>query len=154
MIFNRGLIWVVIGVFAMVILTCPMVPRVLAHEFGTTGKKSAYVSIPSSLPETWSKIQDEYRELNDVIFDKRGTEIYEIVFSIRDLVAAMPGKSKFSSHKIKKMKSEVSLVASLAYQFSTARDSGDVDKMEDLAKQLGVELRKIEGLYPAAALRK
>lgn len=119
-------------------------------------QKSLWVPIPGSLPKIWAYVLEKQEQLDRIMKsrDFKANKIHEIVFSIRDLVAAMPRNSKsLSQKKLRILKKEVGDVDLLADHLDETADSRSIDETSELVDELNNELKKIEKIYPAGLLK-
>lgn len=124
-----------------------------AAEKGHAEKKEK-VKIPGTLPAIWTAVQKERAALDAVIKAKNLKDVHHHAFAIRDLVNAMPGKSKMlSADDKKKLDKGVKTVAKLAADLDDAGDSNNQAKTEAGQKKLETVLKAIEAVYPKGALK-
>jgi len=117
-------------------------------------EKSKKLEIPKTLPAHWSAIQNHQKELHEALAAKKLAGVHLIAFAIRDYVAALPAKSaKLSEEKQLTLKKSITRVASLAKLLDEAGDANDSSKVASLVNKLDLELKNIEGLYPADDLK-
>lgn len=117
------------------------------------GGKEGRLIIPPTLPGIWAAVHMHQGELNQVITAGKLDDVHHHAFAIRDLVAAMPKKSKgLSKEALGKLKAEVKGMRKLAAELDAAGDAGDAAKTKGLAADLDGALKRIEGLYPTGAL--
>lgn len=116
--------------------------------------KAEKLVIPETLPMLWSAVGGHQKELHEVLAAKKLAEVHHHAFAVRDLVAAMPGKSTMlAADKKTALIKSVSRVASLAKLLDEAGDTGDSAKVATLTVKLDTELKSIEALYPAKDLK-
>ena len=116
--------------------------------------QTAKIEVPKALPAVWGAILGHQKDLHDVLAAKKLDEVHHHAFAVRDLVAAMPVKSTMlAAEKKTALKKSVSRVSSLAKLLDEAGDAGDSVKVAALTVKLDAELKSIEALYPANALK-
>ena len=111
------------------------------------------VKIPATLAGIWQEIQKQQDGLSKTIAAKKLVGVHEFAFAIRDLVNALPDKSKLDAAKLATLKSNAKFVASLADRLDESGDANDQAGTEANFKKLQPILKTIEGLFPADALK-
>lgn len=130
-------------------VSVPIVPSVAVAE----EHESAPVMVPDSVPEIWKSVQAHEAELGKAIVDKKLDGVHEIAFAIRDLVNALPGKSKLAPDRLAKLKSNAKFVAALASRLDESGDAKDQATTEANFQKLQNVLKTIEALYPPDQLK-
>lgn len=96
--------------------------------------------IPATSAEIWTRIDAEVAALEQVVASGKLTDVHHHAFAVRDLVAALPERSKsLSADRLAKVQSNVKYVATLAQRLDSAGDAND-----KAATQAGVgQLKKV-----------
>lgn len=129
----------------------PVVPAVSAAE--EHEHKDGKAKIPDILAGLWSEVKEHEEELGKAIADKKLDGVHEIAFEIRDLVNALPDKSKLATDKMATLKSNAKFVTVLATRLDESGDAKDQAGTEVNFKKLQGILKTIESLYPADQLK-
>ena len=112
-----------------------------------------HATIPSTVGGIWHDVQVHEEALGRLIADKNLDKVHEVAFEIRDLVNALPAKSKeLSADKLAKLKADAKFVADLASRLDKSGDAKDQAGTETNYKKLQGVLKTIESLYPPATL--
>lgn len=132
-------------------LGLPAVPAVsAAEEHEHEGGK---VKIPDTLAGVWQEVKEHEEELGKAIADKKLDGVHEIAFEIRDMVNALPDKSKLDAEKTAKLKANAKFVDALATRLDESGDAKDQSATEANFKKLQGILETIESLYPPEQLK-
>ena len=129
----------------------PVVPAVSAA--GEPDHESAKAMIPATVAEIWKEVQAHEAELGKAIADQKLDGVHEFAFAIRDLVNALPEKSKLATDKLAKLKSNARFVASLAGRLDESGDAKDQAGTEANFKKLQGILTAVASLYPPEQLK-
>jgi hypothetical protein len=114
--------------------------------------------VPTVIPDTVAGIlqavTEHETELGKTISDKKLADVHHHAFAIRDLVNALPDKSKdLDSDKLSKLQSDAKFVAVLADRLDKAGDANDQAGTESNFKKLQTVLKGIQSLYPGSAAK-
>jgi len=116
--------------------------------------KESKLEIPPTPPGIWTKVQENQKELHEVLAENELAHVHLLAFAIRDYVTAMPVKSKeLTKEKQDAMAKSITRIASLAKYLDEAGDKGDSTSVATYLGKLDKELGIIEALYPAGALK-
>lgn len=116
--------------------------------------KEGKVTIPSTLGGIWYEVKEHEEELGGIIVDKKLDKVHEVAFEIRDLVNALPDKSKgLPADKQTKVTSNAKYVSDLATRLDKSGDSNDQAGTEANFKKLQGILKTIEAQYPPENLK-
>ena len=145
---------------AAVSYTCPMHPEIQKNEPGKCPqcgmnlvKKEAKATIPETIAGIWAEVKEHEEELGKIIAGKKLAGVHEAAFALRDMVNALPDKSKdLPAEKLTKVKANAKFVADLANRLDESGDANDQVATEASFKKLQGILKTIEALYPPAAL--
>jgi hypothetical protein len=119
-----------------------LLPAASAEEEG------AKISIPATAPGILKEINHHEEELNQTIANKKLEDVHHHAFAIRDLVNALPEKSKdLDAEKLGKLESNAKFVADLATRLDATGDSKDQAGTEANFKKLQSILKSIKALY-------
>jgi lipopolysaccharide export LptBFGC system permease protein LptF len=122
-----------------------LVPSTRADE-----EKEVKTQIPDTVAGILQAVQTDETELGKTIAAKKLEDVHHLAFAIRDLVNALPEKSKdLDSEKLGKLKANAKFVASLADRLDKSGDDKDQAGTEANFKKLQDLLKQIESLYPA-----
>ena len=125
-----------------------LVPSALAadeHDEHEGGK----IKIPDTTAGIFKEVKEHEEELGKIITDKKLDKVHEVAFEIRDLVNALPDKSKdLAADKLAKVKANAKFVASLADRLDKSGDDKDQAGTEANFKKLQDLLKQIRALYP------
>lgn len=122
-----------------------LAPRALAAD----EDEGPTVKIPDTVAGVWQEITNQEAELSKIIADKKLDEVHHHAFAIRDLVNALPEKSKdLATDKLGKLKQEAKFVSVLASRLDESGDAKDQSATEDNFKKLQGVLKQIRALYP------
>jgi rubrerythrin len=125
-----------------------LVPSALAadeHDEHEGGK----IKIPDTAAGIFKEVKEHEEELAKIITDKKLDKVHEVAFEIRDLVNALPDKSKdLAADKLAKLKSDAKFVASLADRLDKSGDDKDQAGTEANFKKLQDLLKQVRALYP------
>lgn len=130
------------------VASAPMLSVASAEEEGSK------VKIPETLSGVWQEVKSHEEQLGKTIADKKLESVHESAFAIRDLVSALPDKSKdLAPEKLTKLNADVKFVAALAGRLDESGDSKDQAGTEANFKKLQSLLDQIESLYPPESLK-
>ncbi|OGC90443.1 MAG: hypothetical protein A2W25_13610 [candidate division Zixibacteria bacterium RBG_16_53_22] len=116
--------------------------------------KESKLEIPPTLPGIWTKVQDNQKELHEVLAENELAHVHLLAFAIRDYVTAMQTKSKdLTKAKQDAMAKSITRIVSLAKYLDEAGDKGDSASVATYLGKLDKELGTIEALYPAGTLK-
>ena len=120
-------------------------PRALSAEEG----KEAAVKIPDTVAGIWHDVAEHEEHLGKIIASKKLADVHVVAFTIRDLVKALPGKSKdLAADKLAKVKTNVRLVEDLAKHLDESGDANDQALTETNFKKLQGVLKTVKSQYP------
>ncbi len=129
----------------------PVVPAIsAAEEHEHEGGKA---KIPDTLAGVWGEVKEHEEELGKTIAAKKLDGVHEIAFEIRDMVNALPDKSKLDADKTAKLKANAKFVTALATRLDESGDAKDQAGTEANFKKLQGILKTIESLYPPDQLK-
>ena len=115
-------------------------------------EKEAPTMIPDTVAGILQAINAEETNLDKTITDKKLADVHHHAFAIRDLVNALPDKSKdLGADKLGKLQSNAKFVAVLADRLDKAGDANDQAGSESNFKKLQGVLKEIRSLYPDSA---
>jgi len=118
------------------------------HEHGEHKKKS-----PKTLKKLWQAIQKKHKHLEKTIHGEKLDKVHDLAFEIRDLLKAMPKKSKILDKE--KMKSLIGSVkranevVDLIHEYADGKDQKNTEKQSHRLTKL---LSYVKTLYPKNAL--
>lgn len=116
--------------------------------------KEGKAKIPNTVGGIWHEVKEHEEELGKIIAAKNLDKVHEVAFEIRDLVNALPDKSKdLAADKLAKVKANAKFVADLAGRLDKSGDAKDQVGTETNFKKLQGILKTIESLYAPATLR-
>lgn len=118
-----------------------------SHAHETHKEETKTPELPKTLLGLLISIRDHQQELHEAIEANELEEVHHIAFTVRDLVAALPGKSKLSGEQKKVLKKSVTRVDSLATMLDEAGDAGDSTAVALLVGRFDVEIQGVEALY-------
>ena len=109
---------------------------------------SAPTTIPATVEGIWGAIDKETAALAGVIQTGKLEEVHHHAFAIRDLVRALPERSKaLTPEQLQKVKANVKFVDALATRLDQSGDANDkAGSVANLGKLQGV-LQSIRGYY-------
>jgi rubrerythrin len=109
---------------------------------------------PDTVAGIWSEVKEHEVQLGKIIADKKLDKVHEVAFEIRDMVNALPDKSKdLPADKLAKVKSNAKFVADLAKRLDESGDANDQAGTEANFKKLQGILKTIEAQYPPETLK-
>jgi CRISPR/Cas system CSM-associated protein Csm2 small subunit len=112
-------------------------------------EKETPTMIPATAAGILQAINAEETNLDKTITDKKLADVHHHAFAIRDLVNALPDKSKdLAADKLGKLKEEAKFVAVLADRLDKAGDANDQAGTEANFKKLQTVLKEIQSLSP------
>jgi rubrerythrin len=136
-----GLLGVALGVWTL--------PRLWADE---EGKKK--IKIPDTVEDTWKEIHMHHMELHDVVKTKKLDMVHHHAFGVRDLVNALPDKSKdLPADKLAKVKANAKFVEDLAKRLDESGDANDQATTEANLKKLDGIIKTLEAQYPPETVK-
>jgi hypothetical protein len=119
------------------------------HEH-TEGK----MKIPDTAAGIWSEVKEHEEQLGKIITDKKLDKVHEVAFEIRDMVNALPDKSKdLAADKLAKVKTNTKFIADLADRLDKSGDANDQAGTEANFKKLQGILKTIEAQYAPEMLK-
>ena len=114
-------------------------------------KTEANVSIPATVEAIWESIDQRTDELDHAIQTNVLGEVHHHAYAIRDLVTALPGRSKsLPPDKLAQVKANVAFVSTLAQRLDASGDAKDKAGTEANFKKLKDILNSIRKNYPAS----
>lgn len=97
----------------------------------------APTAIPATAAEIWTRIDAEVAELDKAVAGGAFGEVHHHAFAVRDLVAALPGRSKsLPADKLAKVQANVKFVATVAQRLDAAGDASDKAAVQSGVAQL------------------
>jgi hypothetical protein len=127
-----------------------MLPRASADD----PEKEEKTKIPDTIQAVWKDIHMHHMELADVVKSKELDKVHVHAFAIRDLVNALPDKSKdLPEDKLAKVKTNAKYVEDLAKRLDESGDGKDQAATEANLKKLDGILKTLEAQYPPDALK-
>lgn len=115
-------------------------------------QEGAKITIPETAAGVLKEVSKNEEELRQTIADKKLEDVHHHAFAIRDLVNALPDKSKdLDAEKLGKVKANAKFVAALATRLDATGDAKDQAATEANFKKLQSILKNIEALYPPGA---
>lgn len=139
-----GLLGLLIGVWRL-----PLASAADEHEH-----KEGKAAIPSTVGGIWDEVKEHEEQLGKLISDKKLDQVHEVAFEIRDLVNALPDKSKdLPADKLAKLKANAKFVADLAKRLDESGDAKNQGGTEANFKKLQGILKTIGSIYPPEALK-
>lgn len=125
----------------------------LRAEEAEHGEAGEAVKIPDTLTGVWQEILEHKLALDSTIKASKLADVHKVAFAIRDLVKALPDKSKdLPADKLQRVQSGVKQVEKLASELDKTGDAGDQAATEANAKKLDGVLKLIEAQYPAGTV--
>jgi hypothetical protein len=108
------------------------------------------IKIPDTAAGILKEVKQHEEELSKTITDKKLDDVHHHAFAIRDLVNALPDKSKdLPADKLAKLKANAKFVTDLAKRLDELGDSKDQAGTEANFKKLQGILKQIRSLYPS-----
>ena len=142
----------VIGLLGLLIGVSRVPPASAAEEHG---HKEGKATIPNTVGGIWDEVKEHEEQLGKIISEQKLDKVHEVAFEIRDLVNAMPGKSKdLPADTLAKVKSNAKFVADLAKRLDESGDAKNQAGTESTFKKLQGILKTIASLYPPDALKR
>ncbi len=118
-------------------------------QIATAAETSEKTVIPATTEGLWQAIDSKSAELKKTIDKGDLAEVHHHAFAIRDLVAALPGKSSaLSPESLVKVKSGVKFVATLAERLDASGDAKDATGTKRNFEQLATVLTSLRANYP------
>lgn len=109
------------------------------------------VAIPATSAEIWELIDTRVTQLKAIIDSGHLDEVHHQAFAIRDLVAALPARSKsLSADQLAKVRGGVKYVATLAERLDAAGDAKDLPGTQQNYAKLTTILASLRSNYPTA----
>ena len=139
---------IILLALAVSLLVVPAVSAAEEHEH-----EGGKAKIPDTVSGIWQEVKEHEEELGQAIAAKKLDGVHEIAFEIRDMVNALPGKSKLDADKMAKLKSNAKFVAALATRLDESGDAKDQAGTEANFKKLQGILKTIELLYAPEQLK-
>ncbi len=140
---------IVIAVLTLGLGVMPLLRTAEAHEHDE-GKPE---KIPDTVAGIWNEVNEHEAELGKIIADKKLDQVHEVAYEIRDMVNALPDKSKdLPAEKLVKVKACTKYVADIATRLDASGDAGDQASTEANFKKLQSFLKTIAAQYPAGVL--
>lgn len=118
-----------------------------SHAHETHKEETKTPELPKTLLGLLISIRDHQQELHAAVEANELDEVHHIAFTVRDLVAALPDKSKLSGEQKKMLKKSVTRVDSLATQLDEAGDAGDSTAVALLVGRFDMEIQGVEAFY-------
>ena len=116
--------------------------------------KEGKAVLPHTAGGIWAEVKEHEEQLGKLIADKKLDKVHEVAFEIRDLVNALPDKSKdLSADKLAKVKANAKFATDLAKRLDESGDTNDQAGTEANFKKLQGILKTIASLYPPDALK-
>ena len=116
--------------------------------------KEGKAMMPRTVGGIWAEVQEHEEQLGKLIADKKLDKVHEVAFEIRDLVNALPDKSKdLSADKLAKVKANARFATDLAKRLDESGDANDQAGTEANFKKLQGILKTVASLYPPDALK-
>jgi len=110
------------------------------------------MQIPDTAAGILKEVQTHTTLLAATIREKKLSEVHQVAFMIRDLVNALPEKSKdLPADKLTRVQASAKQVAKLAGDLDATGDANDQAGTEANFKKLEGILKLIEAQYPAAS---
>ncbi len=107
--------------------------------------------VPATIMGLWQAIDARSAELKKTIDSGAFDEVHHQAFAIRDLVAALPGKSSaLSAENRAKVKTGVKFVATLAARLDASGDAKDAVGTKQNFEKLTNVLSSLRANYPAS----
>jgi hypothetical protein len=136
-----GLLGLALGVWTL--------PSMWADE---EGKEK--IKIPDTIEDTWKEIHMHDMELHDVVKAKKLDMVHHHAFGVRDLVNALPDKSKdLPADKLAKVKANAKFVEELAKRLDESGDANDQAATEANLKKLDGIIKTLEAQYPPETVK-
>lgn len=121
----------------------------LAPSTKADEEKEAVTPIPDTVAGILQAVKSNETELGKTIAAKKLDDVHHLAFAIRDLVNALPDKSKdLSDDNLSKLKANAKFVASLADRLDKSGDAGNQAETEANFQKLQGVLKQIMALYP------
>ena len=112
-------------------------------------QEGAKITIPETAAGILKEINHHEQELSETIAGKKLEDVHHHAFAIRDLVNALPEKSKeLDAAKLGKLKGNAKFVVDLATRLDATGDAKDQAGTEANFKKLQGILKNIEAIYP------
>lgn len=116
-------------------------------------RKEGQAKITNTVGGIWHDVKAHEEELGKLIAGNKLDNVHEVAFDIRDLVNALPAKSKeLAADNLAKLKADAKFVADLAKRLDKSGDAKDQAGTEASYKKLQGVLKTIESLYPPGTL--
>ena len=122
---------------------------VTTRAFADEEKGEAKTKIPDTAAGIIKEIKTQETDLGKTIADKKLDDVHHHAFAIRDLVDALPDKSKdLPADKLAKLKGNAKFVASLADRLDKSGDAGNQAETAANFKKLQGILKQVLAFYP------
>ena len=140
----------VIAALSVAFALVRLAPAAEEHEH----KEGKAEKMPTTVAGIWSEVKEHEEQLGKTIADKKLDKVHEVAFEIRDMVNALPDKSKdLPADKLAKVKANAKFVTDIAKRLDDSGDANDQAGTEANFKKLQGILRTIEAQYPAESLK-
>ena len=107
------------------------------------------IKIPDTSADILKEVKQHEDELGKTITSKKLDDVHHHAFAIRDLINALPDKSKdLAADKLTKLNANAKFVTSLADRLDKSGDANDQAGTESNFKKLQGVLKEIRALYP------
>jgi len=115
-------------------------------------EEGSKMQIPDTAAGILKEVQAHKNLLATTIQEKKLSEVHQVAFMIRDLVNALPEKSKdLSADKLTRVQTSAKQVAKLAADLDATGDANEQAGTEANFKKLEGVLKLIEAQYPATS---
>lgn len=122
-----------------------------AHAEAEKAAAKTEQQIPATAEAVWQAIDHSTVELQKIIKNGSLGDVHHLGFAIRDLVAALPERSKdLPADKLAKVKSGAKFVATLADRLDAAGDANDKAAAQANYEKLNKVLEGLRANYPKA----
>lgn len=141
----------VIGLLGLMICAwrLPLASAASEHEH-----KEGKSTMPNTAGGIWDEVTEHAEQLGRLISDKKLDKVHEVAFEIRDLMNALPEKSKsLPADKLAKVTANAKFVTDLAKRLDESGDANDQAGTEANFKKLQGILKSTASLYPPDALK-
>ena len=117
-------------------------------EKASEESRETAIKIPDTVDGIWHEVTEHEAELGEIIASKKLERVHVAAFNIRDLVKALPGKSKdLAADKLAKLKVNVRFVDDLARRLDESGDANNQTSTETNFKSLQGILQTMKALY-------
>ncbi|HWC61903.1 MAG TPA: heavy metal-binding domain-containing protein [Verrucomicrobiae bacterium] len=129
-----------------------LVPPTLAAD--EKDEPEVKIKIPNTAAGIFKEVKEHEEELGKTVAAKKLDDVHHLAFAIRDLVNALPDKSKdLDSEKMGKLKANAKFIAALADRLDKSGDANDQAGTEANFKKLQDILKQVRALYPESATK-